>query len=584
MIHTPRRAPHSTLPVAALACVAGVAPASVDVEVLYTFPSTVANGPLVPLSSTTDVLSFNGQPRSADDGTWYALVGFVNSVSSPLLWTRNAAMVRDGIPYIREGLQIPGTPGLAAVAEQSQSQQPFSDMSIARDGTVAQIVLATDQFALSPDGTPDPNALAFPVGVRPVLLVDTFGALAGGDQVDIVPGLPATEALVEELSIVKAADEDRLLVKADLSDLSGTFAPETTVLFEFTGPRNPATRSFDLLLTDDDAFTVPGLGYGISSMNSNEEDVDYNAEGNVLIAVDVDGAPFDTDGALLFYDALTGDWSELAREGGPSPIAGRNFDGLFNNPLALSETNYVAYLASITGNFADDGLLIVDPPFVGEPSVVVAREGMTVGTASPGPLQLGFANANIEIDNEGNVIWYGAWNTPKDDLCPDNPDVMSSFAIFEGLFFNDRVLIEGGVTTIDNVTINGQLFPQLVIADLPNTGFGGFHVSPDGRFLTFGALVAEPSDDLCTFSINNDATMVAQVVLRVDLDEVRGGGGPCSPADLVPPFGLVDIQDVDAFIAAFIANDLAADLAPPSGLIDIDDVDTFIAAFLAGCP
>ena len=58
----------------------------------------------------------------------------------------------------------------------------------------------------------------------------------------------------------------------------------------------------------------------------------------------------------------------------------------------------------------------------------------------------------------------------------------------------------------------------------------------------------------------------------------------CNVADIAAPLGLIDIQDVDAFIGAFIANDPIADVAAPFGIVDIDDVDGFIAAFQAGCP
>ncbi|MEM1186140.1 MAG: LamG-like jellyroll fold domain-containing protein [Planctomycetota bacterium] len=59
---------------------------------------------------------------------------------------------------------------------------------------------------------------------------------------------------------------------------------------------------------------------------------------------------------------------------------------------------------------------------------------------------------------------------------------------------------------------------------------------------------------------------------------------PCSVADLAPPFGIVDLADIDAFIAAFLVQDPLADLVPPAGVIDLADIDAFIAAFLAGCP
>ena len=58
----------------------------------------------------------------------------------------------------------------------------------------------------------------------------------------------------------------------------------------------------------------------------------------------------------------------------------------------------------------------------------------------------------------------------------------------------------------------------------------------------------------------------------------------CSPADLAAPAGVLDLSDIDTFVAAFLAGDAVADLAEPQGVLDLDDIDAFIAAFLAGCP
>ena len=58
----------------------------------------------------------------------------------------------------------------------------------------------------------------------------------------------------------------------------------------------------------------------------------------------------------------------------------------------------------------------------------------------------------------------------------------------------------------------------------------------------------------------------------------------CNLGDFAEPFGLLDIDDVLAFLAAFAVGDPLADVAPPSGVYDIDDVLTFLGAFAAGCP
>ena len=59
---------------------------------------------------------------------------------------------------------------------------------------------------------------------------------------------------------------------------------------------------------------------------------------------------------------------------------------------------------------------------------------------------------------------------------------------------------------------------------------------------------------------------------------------PCSPADIAAPIGVLDIDDIDAFITAFLAADLLADLASPDGILDIGDIDAFIITFALGCP
>ncbi len=57
----------------------------------------------------------------------------------------------------------------------------------------------------------------------------------------------------------------------------------------------------------------------------------------------------------------------------------------------------------------------------------------------------------------------------------------------------------------------------------------------------------------------------------------------CGPADVAAPFGTLNIDDVDGFVAAFLAPDLLAD-CDGNGFLNIDDIDCFVADFLAGCP
>ncbi len=55
-------------------------------------------------------------------------------------------------------------------------------------------------------------------------------------------------------------------------------------------------------------------------------------------------------------------------------------------------------------------------------------------------------------------------------------------------------------------------------------------------------------------------------------------------ADFAPAYGVLDFDDVLAFLVAFGAEDSSADLAPAFGVWDFDDVLRFLTAYGAGCP
>ncbi|MEM1186022.1 MAG: hypothetical protein AAGI53_13610 [Planctomycetota bacterium] len=59
---------------------------------------------------------------------------------------------------------------------------------------------------------------------------------------------------------------------------------------------------------------------------------------------------------------------------------------------------------------------------------------------------------------------------------------------------------------------------------------------------------------------------------------------PCNAADLAIPYFVLDSDDVNAFIAAFLAQDSITDLVEPFGTLDLDDVDAFVTGYFAGCP
>lgn len=72
----------------------------------------------------------------------------------------------------------------------------------------------------------------------------------------------------------------------------------------------------------------------------------------------------------------------------------------------------------------------------------------------------------------------------------------------------------------------------------------------------------------------NRLAMIADVDLDID----------CGLADLAPPFGVLDLGDINTFILGFIAQQPAGDLAAPMGVFDLADINAFVTSFSAGCP
>ena len=160
-------------------------------------------------------------------------------------------------------------------------------------------------------------------------------------------------------------------------------------------------------------------------------------------------------------------------------------------------------------------------------------------------------------DSNGNVVLGGFTNILNQDV-----NAVWTYNGEEFLRSGDQIDLDADGTLDDAFIFTSNFFSA-------SQNLGGF-LADDGLFYQVADIRNAAGDDL------GEALIVA---------ETPGfTGGPCSIADLAMPFDLIDIDDVDAFIAAFIANDPAADLAPAFGIIDIDDVDAFIAAFLAGCP
>ncbi len=253
---------------------------------------------------------------------------------------------------------------------------------------------------------------------------------------------------------------------------------------------------------------------------------------------------------------------------------------VYTVPLGAPGTTYTADVLETTTPFADD---------------METDTGWTVG--APGDT----ATTGIweRADPQGTAAQPENDHTPGGTLCwVTDGDAGSGLGSFD---------IDGGVTTLISPVMDASGEGQATVSfwlwysndqgAAPGTDAMPIRVSGDGG-ATWSLLdtisastnawvfkqytLANPTDQMrFRFEASDlgDGSIVEAAVddLRIDLV-----GCTANPADLAPPFGVLDLADIQAFVNAFVAGDSLADIAPPFGVLDLNDVSLFVTAFLAG--
>lgn len=109
--------------------------------------------------------------------------------------------------------------------------------------------------------------------------------------------------------------------------------------------------------------------------------------------------------------------------------------------------------------------------------------------------------------------------------------------------------------------------------------------SADGLTSVTPASLGIATEGTLTVTVVDNTDMVRAENIRNNLmtQQVSWTVIPASCLADLDGNGTLNLDDIDAFVAAFISSDLNADL-DDNGTLNLDDVDAFIAAFLAGCP
>jgi hypothetical protein len=163
-------------------------------------------------------------------------------------------------------------------------------------------------------------------------------------------------------------------------------------------------------------------------------------------------------------------------------------------------------------------------------------------------------------------VWVGtSWTSPVDEAVDVSGELWyAHMGITRNADWRLRVndtLVTGGNVAWDDGSSSGLRTPL-------SAGSGGA--------TALDSIPVAPGDVITLeFRSTNTFACVIGLGLTITVD-------PCH-ADMNDD-DVLDLADVNAFVAAFMAGEASADIAAPFGVFDLADVLLFVAEFLAGCP
>ncbi|GJM23161.1 MAG: hypothetical protein DHS20C15_30760 [Planctomycetota bacterium] len=249
----------------------------------------------------------------------------------------------------------------------------------------------------------------------------------------------------------KIADSGHILVMASVDD-SAIASTTDRALMEvdvFGG----ATQT--VLFKEGDV--LPGQTEAVADFETSPHNFAYNALREVLFIADLAG---DTavDHAVYLDSVL------LAQEGSASPVAGRNWSSLASAEVNLNDHGDYVISGSLDGDTSSNLLIELN-------GAKFRQEGDSVTDNDFASWNLtSFGSGPVMIGNNGNVLWFGDWDNPDTD-------------VDSGLFLNDQLIVQEGVSTVDGVVIDTLRSVQ-----------DGYMLSDDGQWFIFRAVLDNGDD------------------------------------------------------------------------------------------
>ena len=183
---------------------------------------------------------------------------------------------------------------------------------------------------------------------------------------------------------------------------------------------------------------------------------------------------------------------------------------------------------------------------------------------------------SMALDTRGNLLVKEISSIALYDISgPGSPLLLDTFGqLAQG------IEVAGDVAFV----ASNQSAARLIVYDISDptdvTGIGSLGSDPDGDGGSGRALALQ---DGYVYLVDWAAGPNSEGGLTIVDARACLTAGPCNPADLADPLGLLDLADVNTFASAFIAGDPLADI-DGSTLLDLGDINLFVTAFNAGCP
>lgn len=248
----------------------------------------------------------------------------------------------------------------------------------------------------------------------------------------------------------KLNDLDRVLVMASVDDpLVASTVDRALVVLDAAGGVLAAET---VVLKEGDP--APGTSEFVTDFGTGPHNFDFNNLGDVLFEADITG-PTTQNSAIYRNTTL------LAREGDPSPVAGRNWGSLSSPELSINNAGDVVFSVALSGDTTTDAVIVKN-------GAILRQEGDSLPDIAPFKLT-SFGTGPVLISDAGDVLWFGDWDDPNT-------------AQDTGLFLNDKLIVREGDV------IGGNAITALRgIQD-------GYAMSDDGRYILFEAQFGTSTD------------------------------------------------------------------------------------------